>query len=323
CIGKIPVLEFIEIMKPYNLQEIEMFVELTDITGNMDESKKEIINVDVIPDTTLPGITINSPEEEGIYENKRVLFDIIVDKTVDLFYVDNSNGRMKRLVRKDSKYYKLINLKEGLNDITFLAIDNSGNKANVSRIFYVDSKKPRVYSPKVLYKGFTNGTNLEILYSDDNVKKVSLFYTINGVEKIESRDDCLSGKKIKCDISLDLKDLEGEEINYFFRVEDIAGNFRDSKITKAIIDVTPPVITNPDSLYSVSYNRVYFDISFIEENFFDVSYFDPIEKYPRWRRLCSRLENGKCVKMQVFRPGDRTVLLRVNDRAGNYVEVEI
>lgn len=269
-------------------------------------------------------IIIYSPYEI-VYNSKSILFNLTTTYRADkISYIDILDTKLKekQICSKCSDVLRKIQFSDGEHNITVKAlIDDVLIEKSV--LFFIDSKKPVVYSPKILYKGFTNGTNLDINYSEDNFMNASLIYTIGNETNEITRNDCPSGKKVSCSFTLDLNNSEGKEINYYFKVSDIAGNTVESKKIIAIIDTTPPKILNPESMYSVINNRVYFNIQINETNFKSVMYYDPIEKSPKWKLLCSKLINGACNKMNVFRPGDRIINVMILDNAGNYVMMQI
>ncbi|MEM0465931.1 MAG: putative metal-binding motif-containing protein [Candidatus Pacearchaeota archaeon] len=288
-----------------------------DCDGNIDE--EDICN------QIYENMIILSPNQT-IYDTKNIIIDITTGqkKAEIINMIDNSANKPKevKLCSDCNRYTKRIQFSEGNHNLTFISIFK--DKMYIKTInFFIDSKKPSVSSPKIITKGFTNGSNLSIKYSEYNLEKITLYYTIDHITRHVDKYDCPSGKNQICSFDLNLSEYNNKEIEYNFKITDVAGNYIYSKNINALIDVIPPVIENLESLYSVYGNRVYFKIKVKEDNFKDVSYFDPLEKNPSWRVLCTKLLAGICEKMQVFKPGEHNLSLKVSDKAGNYVQVEI
>ena len=227
----------------------------------------------------------------------------------------------------DTEYYKSLSLKDGFNSITIKATDLNGNPTSVIREFTVDSKKPKISKTYPKKKSFASGL-FEVQFKEEN--PVNLVLHFNGEEKIlDVVADC---KKIKtktyCDIDVDLSVYDGASINYFFELIDIAGNVVRSKPLRVNVDITKPVVLNPDDFWEQGeagsrYARyVYFDIEIDEDNFDEVSYFyEDSRGRMREKRLCSRLKEGVCEKKKSFRRGDTLLNIQVVDEAGN-VEIK-
>lgn len=273
----------------------------------------------------IPGrVEIFSPNL-SIYNTKNILINLTTGSIADkITYKDTllSKPRTVKLCLDCTKYFRNIQFNEGNHNLTFEFLFND-RIITESREFFIDSKKPTISSLKIITKGFTNGSNLSVRYTENNMANVSLIYTIEHATSEIAKNDCPSGKNQVCSFDLNLSEFNGKEIIYNFKVMDIAGNYMDSKNITAIIDTIPPVINNPETLFRVEGNRVYFKIEVDEDNFKDISYIDPVDRYPSWRVLCSKLTLGICEKMQVFKPGDHELSLRINDKAGNYVLVKI
>ena len=113
---------------------IEYFFEVKDRFRNI-FSKTKIFTLD----TTKPIIGVNSPFDDGNFNNK-VLFDIEISEEVNkLEYADlnNENLRFRRLCSKCSSYNNRKILREGENDLLFRATDYAGNSDEVMISFNV------------------------------------------------------------------------------------------------------------------------------------------------------------------------------------------
>jgi len=97
-------------------------------------------------DESPPELTINSPENNSVYNSRKVLFDIESNEPCSLYYIDNINGRglWKRMSSRTTEYYRTLSFKDGFADITIRATDRHDNTNYYALQFRVDSKKPRI-----------------------------------------------------------------------------------------------------------------------------------------------------------------------------------
>jgi len=279
-----------------------------------------------------PEFNLISPIQDEVYTSRSVLVEFDLDEIADVYYIDNINGhgRWKRICSDcdagSPAYSKNRNFKEGFNDITFRAADVIGNDVFVDRTFFVDSKDPRIHRTEPR-RGFASGF-FEVQYTEDNLKEngVIIHYGNYGDMREKTLIDCSSGKKQWCSIDFNLSDYNGERIEYYFTVEDIAGNLKKSQIKKLNVDTDPPEINNQDddAFWTQGEGKknkyIYFNINITEENLDEVfyTYFDSKGRL-RDRRLCSRLKDGCCVKKKSFKKGHHELSLQVIDDAGNLI----
>lgn len=263
-------------------------------------------------------ITILNPEEK-VYGSKRILLSVISDANLSrLSYTDSYDKKpfQKPLCSKCFMYNKSINLNEGWHKLTIIGTSLEGRSSEEEVNFLVDTKRPQILPSRVRRQGFTNGS-FSVIYSEDNVKEVTLFYQ----DKSTTKTDCPSGKNQECRFDVDLSNEDGEIISYSFKVLDVAGNYYNSKNFSSLVDTIPPEIVQ------FNYNGVVmgidFNIEVNEPNFLDISYYDHSDKYARWKILCPVLKNGFCIKRLSFRPGEHQITIKISDKAGNYVLREI
>ncbi len=273
-------------------------------------------------DVTPPVLTINSPVNNAIYDSRSVLFDILSNEPISLYYMDNLDGKenWKRLSSSTSAYNKEINLDEGENSLTIKGIDRNDNFVEIIKSFFVDSKDPKIKktSPS---KGFANGS-FAVEFQEDNPTSLILFYG-NDVIRQKNLDlgACSTDKgKMYCSTQVNLQEFDGEEISYWFVLEDIAGNTDDSKPVDLDVDMTAPVINNPTSFWSTHENHIMFYIEVTEINFDEIVYIDNSDSKPKEKRICSSLKNNVCEKKVSFKDGHHEVDVIVRDDAGNFVK---
>ena len=278
-------------------------------------------------DSSAPVMNITSPLDKGIYNSKSILIDIELDEIGDLYYLDNiyEEDRWIRLCNNCDIYNRKKSFKEGFNNITFKAVDVLGHESYKTRTFTIDSELPRIHKTEPR-SGYADG-NFEIQYSEDNVKRITLFY---GNEETGFRSktltDCPSGEKQWCQFIVNLKDYDNQKIEYYFEVEDIAGSVKKSQIRQNLrVDTTFPVLNNPDSYYTQGvgiYSRyLYFTFNVTEKNLYKIfySYLDSRNK-TREAVLCSRLDkNNICETKKSFTNGNYLITIQIIDRAGNAI----
>ncbi|MEK6872721.1 MAG: hypothetical protein AABW90_01780, partial [Nanoarchaeota archaeon] len=276
-----------------------------------------------------PELFINSPVDGKVYDSSLVLFDLVSNELASFYYIDNLNGQgeWKRLASNVKSYFRELNFKDGLNKITIKAVDRNENKVERALSFIVDSKKPKIRktSPRA---GFTNGV-FEIEFAEENPKSLTLHYGLwslmasrpGFITKDLDLEKCKFEKeRYFCQISPDLSNFDGREIEYWFELTDIVGNHVESKYAKLMVDVTTPIILNPESFWSQFDNKyIYFDIIIDEKNFYRASYSYYDGERIRERRICSRLIDNRCTKKLIFKTGNYVLDIMIVDKAENSI----
>jgi len=291
------------------------------------------LEVDLEP----PTLIVNSPDNGDNYDSRKVLFDLACDGEIcDFYYLDNINGRgrWKKLANNKGSYYKKISFKDGFNSVTIKAVDMNNNPVNVTREFRVDSKEPRIKKTYPKKKKFASGL-FEVQFSEVNPERLELVLAEVPLSRgdvgdelerflLDIENDCeLVKKKYYCDIDVALDSYNGEDIEYYFVLEDIVGNVARSKKVMVSVDTEDPVILNLEDFWMRGEGRyeryVYFNISIDEENFDEAVYFY-VDNRGRLRdkRLCSRLRDNVCTVKKSFRSGETLLNVTIFDDAGNY-----
>ncbi|MCK5149368.1 hypothetical protein KAJ87_00385 [Candidatus Pacearchaeota archaeon] len=269
-------------------------------------------------DKTPPTIILHSPDEGEVYTSRKVLISASANESAKWRYMDLRKGRgWKSLCtnKLTEDCDKKITLKEGLNNISLKATDRANNDGFYNVSFFIDSKKPKIYKtyPK---RGFADG-NFEVQFKEENPESLILYYGSDEYE-LNIEENCYEKRgKYYCDTNVDLDSYDGQEIEYYFVLEDIAGNMAESKHYSLDVDTTFPVINNPDSFYDVKGRYVYFKINITEKNFDEVFYVDNNDPRLREKKLCSRLKEGICEKRKRFKRGDYDLTIYVLDEAGH------
>ncbi|MEN9626541.1 MAG: hypothetical protein RL557_869 [archaeon] len=273
-------------------------------------------------DSEPPVLTVNSPTNNNVYDSKKVLFDVSSNELIALYYMKNDGKEnWKRLSSSTSSYSKTVSLDEGENDITIKGVDENDNEAEIVKTFFVDSKDPKIKktSPK---SGFANGL-FEVQFEEDNPTSLVLFYGTDSVTRqvVFNLDTCTTDRrKTTCTQQVNLAEFDGEEIEYWVELEDIAGNTDESKPIGLDVDMTAPVITNPTNFWTMpDEDHIQFNLAITELNFDEAVYIDNSDSKPKEKRICSSLKNGLCTKTVSFKDGHHDLDIIVRDDAGNFV----
>ncbi len=282
-------------------------------------------------DITPPSLTVNSPSNNAVYNVRNILFDIRTNEPATYYYLDNINGRgrWKSIGSNTQSISKTINFKDGLNDITIKAVDRNKNENTTRLVFTVDSKEPKITKtfPK---KGFANGDfNLEFI--EENPVELVLHYgnSAVGFRQMEFYiNECETVKSKKtCEDSVVLSDFNEQDIEYWFVLEDIAESVHESKHLVLSVDSSAPVLLNPASFWSRGQGKfnkyIQFNMEINEPNLEEVSFIDNSEAKPKYKKICSSLKDGKCVKKQSFKKGTHALDVRILDKAGNSFEASL
>jgi len=254
-------------------------------------------------------IKINSPENKD-YGDRQIQIEIQSNFKLDKIIYEE-NGRENLLCRNCQNYSRMKNFNEGVHKITIKGIDSGKIIFEENIEFFIDSKKPRIYSVEPR-GGFANGL-FKISFKEESPVKLTLNY--GGREKdLEIKDCYEKSGKTNCEVQVDLREFDGENVNYWFELEDKLGNVEKSRETEIDVDLSKPIIKYLN--YEIDGRRVKFEIKIDEKNFDSVDYFDG----KRWKLLCSNLKEGECKITKTFAYGDYNFIIRVSDLAGNYVE---
>ncbi len=269
-------------------------------------------------------LIINSPILD-LFDNRRILLNLETTEEVDeiVYTYFDSRGRLreKRLCRNCDEYNRKVSFSDGTYKLTFKAIVEDVTIDEESVSFLVDSKDPRI-SKTSPTRGFSDG-NFYVEFKEDNPENLTLYYG-NSIrtQELDIEKDCseIRGKH-SCKVWVNLTDFDNQKIEYWFELEDIAGNKDESKKREVDVDMTSPVLNNPDDFWEMGTGRyddyVYFDMSITEMNFDKVVLSYDYRGKTKEKRLCSRLRYGKCEKKFKLREKYTNYQLIIRDDAGN------
>ena len=269
-------------------------------------------------------IGVYSPTE-GITNERRMLFNLTTDIEVDeITYIDyaDRSPRWRILCRNCDEYGNIRertkSFRDGEHNLSFRAVKD-GNYVEKNVSFFIDSRDPRI-SKTEPRSGFASG-NFYVEFTELNPESLVLTYGNSLRNKSVDLSRCYESGRIKaCDVYVNLSDFDGEEIGYWFTLNDTAGNSDESTHRTVSVDQTDPVIDNFD--LTVDGRRVTFNISVTEQNFDEIEYMDNEDRRPRWRTLCSRLRDDICLARKSFTSGFHNLSINVTDEAGNYASRE-
>ena len=261
-------------------------------------------------------ILLNSPKNMKAYDYKNILIDVGAEHDVErIFYVDLENPKEKEIILcKNCKEYK--GRKKFIDGFHNLSFSIEKDKILDEKIigFFVDSKNPKIYKTYPMKNSFTNG-EFGVKYQEDNVEEISFFYIGESLNDWRILENC-DNKSSECWIEINLDNYNGE-LEYYFVIKDIAGNFVQSKPQSVIIDSKKPEIKSVN--YSVSKTGVEFAVRVDEENLEKIEY--KIDN-KNWKRFCIKLKNEECTKKTSLY-GEHKIQFRAVDKAGNFDEEEI
>jgi hypothetical protein len=258
-----------------------------------------------------------------IYDTRRIPINIFLSKEVEILEYKYNEKDWRTLCRKCNEYgfsrERTKSFADGSYNLSFRATDEFGNFVENSTLFFIDSKAPRIYRTGHEKFNLTNW-NFTAEFREDNPKSLILYYA--NISKELNLSECSLDDKSYCNENLDLSLYDGQEIEYYFYIEDVAGNSDTSRANKLVVDITPPIFNFVN--YSLDRRNVYFNISITEINFDKVIYiYNDSRGRTRERILCSRLNNGICEKRVSFSEGEHNLTIIATDKFGNANEKNI
>ncbi len=271
-------------------------------------------------DLNPPNLTILSPLNSITYNDRRIIFDITSDAPSKIEHKSLNDNNWKTLCDSCTSYSRQVRLEEGANEITIRAKKKSNNLVTeITRIFSIDSRAPDFISSLPNNNEYANG-EFSVEYTEENLNKVELNYKKTGETSwnILELTGCSSGQGVMCSTSLDLSQYENSELEYFFNICDSASC--DAGDTKKVrVDSSPLSIESFTKKIEGRYATFHFEIT--EPFFKSVEYIDYSDSRPRWKTLCNHLENNICEKRVSFKDGEHELDFKINDEAGNSIEL--
>jgi len=195
-----------------------------------------------------------------------------------------------------------------------MATDYAGNQGLLAFELWIDSKAPRLYYSEPGYrKKISDGETFTLYYLEHNPVQVELW--INGALAAVKNDCAPAPRRDECVIKHPIPGEHGNEIEYYFTMEDIAGRVESTDLEYVLVDAHDPVITpNPPFQDTYFTNRVPFDIDLDG----DVKSLKYTDNGGSPRTLCSRCDSYHRTKY--LRDGPHDIVIIAEDNAGNAAE---
>lgn len=295
----------------------DLFVGLHNVTINVTDNagrNSELTWFFGIGEAPVFTMNVSSPQD-GIYGTRIIPFNISLNTTVKILeYINYNDTRIRwgKLCKDCNEYgnnsrrTKILN--EGNNTITIRATDSFGNVKEKNISLFIDSRPPRIIKTLPRRNEVTNGTGFYIKYTEDNPKKIELFW--NGNKTL----NCTPGINQECRIDVNLSDHDGKFIDYYFNVSDLVRTVK-SKLTRVKVDTTPPVLNIIMPKDGETYGRsVPFNITVSEDVLLE--YYNKSDSRPT--TLCNNCDDygNSTKKTKSFRKGSYNLLIRATDKAG-------
>jgi hypothetical protein len=261
---------------------------------------------------------ILSPEAK-IYNKKSLSFTVNCEMPPWQIYSFVNGETLNTLCINCGHYSQTKYFGEGNNVLT-IAATNSLHMFHTHTVsFFVDSILPRINSV-VPTNGYSSGI-FNITYNEANLVKVELHYRKLGTSSYETfvKTDCPVGSA-KCSLQPDLSHYDGQLIELYFTLEDIAGNRMDSPVYLVHIDISTPKLTikTPfNDIYSTYW--ILFNLSADEK--VEFGYIDHSATRPLYVKLTSSslTYNTKFS----FVDGRHDITIYARDQAGNTDSMDV
>ena len=279
-----------------------------------------LINGNNSIDSEPPVLELISPLNEELYTKRKILLEFNLDERADVYYYDliEDRGRWIKVCNDcypgSPSYSRERSFNEGENRLQFKAVDVVGNTVYENITFYIDSQKPRI-SKTEPRGGYASG-EFSVEFKEENPEKLTLYYGIDySILNIE--EDCEEDRRgYSCNIEVDLSSYDEQDIEYYFVLEDKAGNVDESRHNLIEVDYSAPVIHSAEWIENGKNRELVVNVT--EKNLDKIEYIDWNDDRARWSRLCSRLDDdGLCYGRVRFNDGEHDVEIRAIDKAGN------
>ena len=248
----------------------------------------------------------------GVYNKQSFFLNISMNKIGKIYLRNNVLGTQVNLCTNCNSYKQFAYFSKGFNNITIIGQSGAEQKEKTIT-FIVDNDIPRISKSLPASGKFASGA-FTVFYYESAVKEIAIYYGPVGSEIKQNLTDCSSGNYKNCSITVDLSSFEGQMINYWFTIKDLAGNSASGYKISVKVDNIAPVVTSINYVLKTSTSML-LNISVIEPNFYRLEYRDNGGYY---KLLCSYLTNGRCVKIiYSLTKGDHVLDIRTTDKAGH------
>lgn|SRR3989344_3928250 len=281
--------------------------------------KCTVVNGSTEFDFSPPNLTITSPLNGLVYNEKSILLNLSINELSNIYYTDlTKNIFWKTLCKNCVHFINKKSFNEGKNKIMFKLEDLNNNLVYYNLSFTIDTKKPRILSV-IPRSGFSSG-DFKIQFMEENPLLLSIEYGTEQEKRlfnVNLNNSCLLIKgKYLCNVNLNLSEFNGKNIYYKLNLTDIAFNTIATNPTHFDVDTMPPRISS--LTYTILNKILDLNITIDEPNLKEVNYINQNSSIKIKRRLCSSLKNGLCAKKILLQKGGiNTIQLILRDKAGN------
>ncbi|MFC1768993.1 hypothetical protein ACFLZX_04485 [Nanoarchaeota archaeon] len=303
----------------YNENDVlEYYFELSDATTSTDSDIYEIsINTQLANEP----FNILSPHEGVSYPDRKIELRVLAYfMASEILYSDDGGDRWIRVCDDCNEIEKSVSYRDGENNIMVKVIDEGGEEYIQSVDFKIDSKEPKIKKTEPKDKSHSYGF-FSVEYDEDDLYDMFLYYRGPGESEFNKQalSGCPSGKKQKCNITLNMDNYNGDMIEYYFEAEDSINSGKQRRNVNTTIDTVDPVLdlNKPESgkIFNVSSTLVDIDLDAEVES---LEMYDNDGKAKRLCRKCS--EYSKNLR---FKDGKHDLRFVATDKAGNTDETSV
>lgn len=249
---------------------------------------------------------IISPSNGSQQNSKYAYISVNSEKPMEkLEYSLDGNKFISASLGRDKNQYSTKKTVDEGNHTLSIKVTYPGSKIIAKIIhFFTDNKLPKILKQETGIKGYCNGT-FKVLYTEEYLKNVYLHYG-NSL----STEYCPSGEKQECVFNVPISQYEGQQISFYFEIEDIFSKV-PYKRASCYVDTTAPKLSIKSPQNGTSYvNKVPIQIQLTEK--VKLMYSDNGKSF---RNLCSSCNQYDSTKS--FSDGYHVVVFIAVDNAGN------
>jgi len=235
----------------------------------------------------------------NVFNKDKILINGFVEKGTKLYVNEN----IVELMNENEFLYET-NLKNGENEILFIAKDEDNNETKLKYVVFC-FKKPEIYITNLKNEIFTNNNKIQVEGKVINYDEVMLY---------KDNDTILLDENGNFSFNLDL--IEGENITKIIAINPL--NDTDEKVLKVILDTQPPEIyyNVPQKVYDKNLTILGYvrdkGLSGIKENSLIIN-----------GEKVELNENLYFQKLLILSEGYNKIIFEVEDMAGNKILKEL
>ncbi|MBA2858343.1 parallel beta-helix repeat protein [Methanococcus maripaludis] len=295
---------FVNMTHEFVESEYTVKIYATDLAGNVNSSE----TVDFMVDWTAPVVSIETPLNGSYisFTDPKLNFTITDNVCESVVYNVTVNGNLvnSNEVNTSIQINSTLNLVEGENNISVVAIDDTRNTGENTTTVFVDTVNPEVVINNVVGPYNYNSSILNVTVTDTNLD--SVLAEVNGLENITlngSTGYFVTNKEFN----------EGPNTVKIYAT-DLAGNVNSTETVTFKVDLTDPVITVntvEDSYSNNGSNVLNFTV--------DEDYIDSVTAFNGSTEITLENSTGNYLNSVELADGVYNVTITANDTASNEV----